>query len=477
MKRRVYLGLFTWIYVMFFAMAPLCALAEGETARDLTMYCTISAAGDTIVLTDRKVKTAWSCGSDLKQIRITCPAQREIGGLYVKWFREPKAYQIVARRADGSTCHTYARAASDTSFQPLNQYFPLDKDVRTVDIVPQNVDQQIAELYIFGTGTLPSGLMQWQAPYEKAELMVFSTHQDDELIFMGGTIPYYEKERQKKTNVVYMANCGRSRREEAMAGLWAMGLEHAPIFLGFEDVRFKTADECKAKWGEQNVLTALVRTLRQYRPEVVVTHDLNGEYGHGAHRYTAAAVREAVKKSADANFDPASAQQYGTWQPKKLYLHLYEQDALRMDWKQPLRAYGGKTALDVVRTGYDKHVSQHAYYQVEDGGKYDNAKFGLAFTTVGTDVQKNDFFEHVSATSASDPNTALDPTASQNPGQSPALPDAGTAATGLPFWTWVLILALVTLLVLFALLWAYQRSLRRRRRRLKRKRPPQRRRR
>lgn len=473
MKRHIHLALFAWFYVLFTVFSPLHVLAEGELARDLTPHCIVSASGDPSVMTDRKVKTGWSCGNDLRQVRITCPAQKDIGGLYVKWYREPKAYQIVAKRADGSTCNTYARVASDTSFQPLNQYFPLDRDVRTVDIVPQNIDQRISELYIFGTGKLPEGLMQWQAPYEKVDLMVFSAHQDDELIFMGGTIPYYEKERQKKTSVVYMANCGRLRREEAMAGLWAMGLDHAPIFLNFEDVRFRTADQCKDKWGEPNVMNALVRTLRQYRPEVVVTHDLAGEYGHGAHQYTAAAVREAVMKSADANFDLSSAQQYGTWQPKKLYLHLYAQHGLHMDWNQPLRAYDGKTALDMARIGYGKHVSQHSYYQVEDGGKYDNANFGLAFTTVGTDVQKNDFFEHIVTVPASDPdaNAAPDASIPLPSAQIPAQPEGKAAASGLPPWGWFIILLSVILLVLLALLWAYRCSLARKRRRLTRKRP------
>ena len=32
---------------------------------------------------------------------------------------------------------------------------------------------------------------------------------------------------------------------------------------------------------------------------------------------------------------------------------------------------------------------------MQQGGKYDNAKFGLAYTTVGLDTGKRDFFEHI----------------------------------------------------------------------------------
>ena len=34
-------------------------------------------------------------------------------------------------------------------------------------------------------------------------------------------------------------------------------------------------------------------------------------------------------------------------------------------------------------------------YKVEDFGPYDNAKFGLAYTSVGMDVSQNDFFENI----------------------------------------------------------------------------------
>ena len=67
-----------------------------------------------------------------------------------------------------------------------------------------------------------------------------------------------------------------------------------------------------------------------------------------------------------------------------------------MDWRQPLTAFDGRTAFDIAEEAFACHISQqHTDYKVEDYGPYDNAKFGLAFSTVGEDVEKNDFFEHL----------------------------------------------------------------------------------
>ena len=80
---------------------------------------------------------------------------------------------------------------------------------------------------------------------------------------------------------------------------------------------------------------------------------------------------------------------------KKLYIHLYGENQVSMPWKVPLEALGGRTPLEVARLGYAEHASQQKYFQVEDGGKYDNARFGLYFTAVGLDSGANDMFENI----------------------------------------------------------------------------------
>ena len=94
--------------------------------------------------------------------------------------------------------------------------------------------------------------------------------------------------------------------------------------------------------------------------------------------------------------------------PDKLYLHMYDQNAIEMDWDQPLSAFGGLTGYQVAEAGYQQHVSQHEagqknpetgkfeYFIVEPReSKYSCYRFGLAYTVVGYDVNGNDFFENI----------------------------------------------------------------------------------
>jgi hypothetical protein len=69
---------------------------------------------------------------------------------------------------------------------------------------------------------------------------------------------------------------------------------------------------------------------------------------------------------------------------------------MSMDWDVPLEAFGGRTAFEVAEDGYRQHLSQqhwafHVYPRSSGNSCYD---FGLAYTTVGEDILKNDFLEN-----------------------------------------------------------------------------------
>ena len=149
------------------------------------------------------------------------------------------------------------------------------------------------------------------------------------------------------------------------------------------------------QWGRERVRKYVMGLIRRYKPDVVVTHDRGGEYGHGAHRAAADAAQAAVALAADAGYQKKMAHSE-PWQIKKLYIHLYEQNPVKMDWRKPLAAFEGQTAFDVACRAFACHISQQRTdYHVEDFGPYDNSRFGLAFSAVGEDTRKDDFFEHV----------------------------------------------------------------------------------
>jgi hypothetical protein len=79
-----------------------------------------------------------------------------------------------------------------------------------------------------------------------------------------------------------------------------------------------------------------------------------------------------------------------------------------MDWDKPLDAFGGATAFQMTQKGFLCHNSQQFTWFREwmNGSAGDRTmasqitylspcRYGLYRTTVGADVQKNDFFENV----------------------------------------------------------------------------------
>ena len=373
-------------------------LACAQTAEEITAECAMRAPGASALgcLSDRNYRTRWASSSGSRaRLEITAPEGKTIGGVYIQFYNSPCAFEVQARGADG----TYTTVAScDTDY--LTGYAKLPEGAAEIIVRPQGNGNRLilAEAHVFGEGETPDWVQQWQPPLEKADLLLISAHPDDEILFMGGTIPYYAGERGLAVQVAYLVPATPYRRLELLDGLWVCGERNYPDLGSFPD-RYVTSLRGMYQqegWSYDRVMRHVTGLFRRYQPEVVVTHDVNGEYGHGAHKVAADAALRCVALAADASYQHPKLEEKEPWQVKKLYLHLYEEGALRMDWRQPLEAFGGQTAFDVAEAAFACHISQqHTDYRVEDSGPYDNAKFGLAFTTAGEDVEKNDFFENL----------------------------------------------------------------------------------
>ena len=106
-------------------------------------------------------------------------------------------------------------------------------------------------------------------------------------------------------------------------------------------------------------------------------------------------VCEAVDNSNDSSFCTDSVTSYGVWDTPKTYLHLYGENKLTMDLRQPLSNMNGRTAVEVAKDAYLKHDSQQwCWFYVSDEYEYSCADFGLYRTTVGTDTG-NDMLENI----------------------------------------------------------------------------------
>lgn len=84
----------------------------------------------------------------------------------------------------------------------------------------------------------------------------------------------------------------------------------------------KTASESFEKWGKQNVLSDVVRVIREFRPHVIVTRFPPTNYaGHGHHQASAILAEEAFDLAADPTAFPEQLDELDTWQPVRLYFN------------------------------------------------------------------------------------------------------------------------------------------------------------
>lgn len=340
---------------------------------------------------DSELKTSWSPGEKQASLSFTVEAAAKAVLLALEWKVLPERCVVETRDADGNLL---SREELDHQFYV--DCVDLDPAVRSVTVTPEGGKPALSSLRLYAEPYSRHVIQRWEPVPEKLDLLVVSTHQDDEFLFLGGTIPYYAAREDVSMAVLYTTNCGRMRYGESLDALWTAGLTKHPLFLGMPDSFTHELSQAKGLWKKHRPLEKLIGVIRQYRPEVIVVQDFRGEYGNGLHKLTAALTAEAVEKAADSSVAPESAAEYGPWQVKKLYVHLYEENQIRMDWDKPLGEDGIITPMFLAREAYDRNRSQTALYTMDsDGKRFDNTLFGLYYTAVGPDVQKDDFLENI----------------------------------------------------------------------------------
>lgn len=343
-------------------------------------------------LTDHSYKTIWYAKRGYLQIELS-PSQPAYG-IYLCYHK--KVVPVVIQIPDGKGNYKdYVRIKG----KYLHQYTDLP-GVSTIRIRIANERKkemlELAEIRILGKGELPGWVQCWRTA-KKADLMLLSAHPDDELLWFGGTLPTYAGERGLRVQVVYLAHGDSWRMNELLDGLWVCGVKDYPIIGEYRDFKPKDRSELYSAWGgTKTVYPWFVSIIRRLQPEVLITQDFDGEYGHPAHQIAAYMAVNCPPKAADSKYDAASKAKYGIWQVKKVYIHLYKKNRVVMDWKKPLRAFKGKTSLQIANSALKCHKSQQPIgYSAKQSGPYDCRLFGLYASTVGPDILMNDFFENI----------------------------------------------------------------------------------
>jgi LmbE family N-acetylglucosaminyl deacetylase len=325
---------------------------------------------------------------------MTLPENNPCFGLYICFGGALTDWEIQAPNAQGdwkTVCtpedafyHQYVQLSSLTRFRIYS------KQEKTKPPLA------ISEIRLLGKGALPGWVQVYHKMQGKADLMVFIAHPDDEYLFMGGTLPYYAGELQKKVIAVYLVNTNSIRKSELLDGLWHCGVRDYPEMGTAKDYYQLSMRKIYSLWHESQLKIRITRLIRKYKPDVLVTHDMRGEYGHGAHMAAADISKICLLHAQESTYDPQSAKMYGTWQIQKMYLHLYRENQMHVDWQKPLSSFHGLTAIQVAGEAFKMHISQqNDRHSMQDSVQYDCSLFGLYFSAVGPDVRKNDFFENL----------------------------------------------------------------------------------
>lgn len=280
-----------------------------------------------------------------------------------------------------------------------------------------NGSVRLMNLYAFTVGETPDFVQKWMPPADNcADMVLFSTHGDDEQLFFAGLLPYYANAKGYTVQVVYLTdhrNLDDGRVHEMLNGLWAVGCDTYPVFGEYYDFLKPTMEEtyrifASLGWSREEMLGFVVEQIRRFKPMVTVGHDFAGEYAHGQHMVYSDLLAEALTISNDPEYYPELAEKYGLWDVPKAYFHLYEENPIVMDWDTPMEELDGMTPFEVTQKfGFPCHVSQRGTWfnrWIYGGGTitkasqietYNPCLYGLYRSTVGLDTGLNDMFENV----------------------------------------------------------------------------------
>lgn len=195
-------------------------------------------------------------------------------------------------------------------------------------------------------------------------VMMVHAHPDDECFTTGGSLARYGSEGVR--TVLVIATGGeegeivvpeldtpenhaqlRAIRDQELACSVAHLQVSDLVRLGYRDSGMigtpaNEHPECFHRADPEEALGRLVALVRRYRPQVLLSYDERGGYGHPDH----IACHQATVAAFDAAGDPERFPEAGEpWQPLKLYYTALPRSALLRSWEY-MRAHGQPTPFD-----------------------------------------------------------------------------------------------------------------------------------
>lgn len=382
---------------------------------------------------------------------LTLQADSALQGVYIQWETLPEKYTLQWLDEAGTASEKEVR----TPFA-VNEYVPAPDGTQGVLLTfPQKTG--ISELALYGEGTLPGSLQQWETPMENPAYMLLCGYPGDELLFFGGLLPLFSNDGIP-VSVAYMSHYSRWRQEEGLQALWDMGLTHYPVFLGIETGRNRESEYLKKNWGA-SAATLIEKMLLKYNPACLLTFAEEGERleefvdENGKTRYMGEAQTAATGSAATTGV--AAAQKKG-WEGT--LLRKAEQGTFTADMSQALGLFEDAPAAEVAQTFFDKYyVSLGSFgYTVEQdcnfAGEVEGA--GSSLAEVATYTLLHDPVPTATPTPTPTPEPTDTPAPTEAPTEKPTITpvpsqqaeEAEAATFNRPMW--ILLLGILAAVVL-----------------------------
>ena len=107
---------------------------------------------------------------------------------------------------------------------------------------------------LFTTGAAPADVQVWQPPCEQADVLLFPSHADDDVIFFGALAAQCV-DRGLAVQVAYLVNHydWQPRPQELLDALWTMGIRNYPVIGPFPDYYVLSLEAAQQSFGERGL--------------------------------------------------------------------------------------------------------------------------------------------------------------------------------------------------------------------------------
>ena len=419
--RRIFLSLLA-IVILMCITAPTASYADrqaneaaeasegksGETDKELP--------GDTTEATDItrrvKIKAKPSCNVNSildgrntsvaavkKDTVLTCTSKVEVGGLYIE--TEEPAGKIIIETDEN---------AIEVNEENYLHFYVGGVDSGKFTVTFEN-SVTITNIRFLSKGALPDWVQIWEPAPSECDIMILPAHYDDDTLYFGGIAPWAI---DQGASVVVAFYCDHRtepyRKHEMLDGVWASGIRSYPVLGSYADSGLVDLQRAESQLADAGItwddmLERQVEIYRKYKPQIILTMSMSGEYGHPQHIIYARLAAAAVFAAGDPATFPELAGKYGVHTVSKIYVHNYlsPTDRIILDLDSPLDSFDGRTPYEIAISAFSKHKTQVSGFiswlkgpmsaaNIQD---YSPCEWGLYYSEVGSGTSTDTFFDGI----------------------------------------------------------------------------------